>query len=515
MSLGVDLKGVVPFHPDTRHYPSLAAGMVKRVAAQMPVIDPLELRNFRRFVKKFMHNRLQSLVFDPEETFELEEWLDNNDSYNEARKQQLRECNEYYKDKKPKMTVNMFCKKEFYPEPKHLRAILARHDSYKCKVGPFFKKFGDKLFNLEWFIKKVPVDERPKKLYERFKDCAEIFDTDFSQYEATFVRELLLIERMVYAFSLKNHPLRAQIMAWIDKLIAENIIKCPGFIAGLFGKRMSGEMNTSCGNGLMNMLITFYVLRKAGNSWAQIKAYFEGDDGQGGCAYLPKEEDYRKLGCNIKIKIPESINTASFCGNVFDPIVLHNLTNPLEASAKFGWTDNKYCNASDKTWKKLLRCKSFSMVYEYRGCPILRELALYGLRVTSDVKLDLNFVKKNSNSVYKLEEIVDMYNSNGESFELRSDVINCKVEMASRLIVQNLWGITIEQQILAEEYLKNLNIIQQLDLSDFLNYPDLWKWNYNTYVREVPYYNKNLFFQKRGFETIFYMDANTRVSWYH
>lgn len=206
ISLGCHVKSASALFPDLNHGPSQLAGMTKRVAADMPPIQPVVLRRFRRFVKRFCRDQLQSLTFDPDEDFGFDEWL-NNAPYTRARKRELHQA--YYDvnlKNKVNVLVKAFIKAEFYEDAKHNRGIYSRHDAYKVLVGPYFKKFGDKLFDLPWFIKKIPVHLRPAHLMEKIQDYKKIFITDFSQFEATFVRPLMLIARMVHAWCLRKHP---------------------------------------------------------------------------------------------------------------------------------------------------------------------------------------------------------------------------------------------------------------------------------------------------------------------
>ncbi len=499
--------------PDLNHGPSLAAGMVKRVAALMPPIDPVRLKHFRKFCKRFYEKFLKEfLEFNGTETFDFDEWNDNNSSYNEARKQELREIKKQYEDKPIDTTVDAFGKHEFNTDYKFPRGIFSRHDSYKCEVGPYFKQFGDRLFSTKWFIKKIPVSDRPAAILRKLDKFPRVFCTDFSQYESTFVKELLLIERMIYALSLKKHPQRDRILSSIDKMIQTNKINWKMFSCRLFGKRMSGEMNTSCGNGLMNLLITMYNCRRAGNQWHEIDAYFEGDDGEVGVAHLPTAQFYTDLGANIKIEIPEGIHTASFCGNVFHPDVLMNVTNPMEASAKFGWTKNDYLTASTKLKKKLLRCKSLSMLYEYPGCPILRELALYGIRVTDGEEIDFNFIDKHVRNTYERDLYVEMYSVN-KTFELSEKVKKIEIDMRTRHLVEQLYGVTIEQQLQVERQLSQLNTLTELDLN--LPFDRVWAHNDQHYTVTCEYYNKNLNFSKTGYTTKVFFNQNKIVNFNH
>lgn len=499
VSLGCHIRGFSLPVPDLNHGPSLLAGCTKRVAAEMPPITQVRLRSFKRFVKKFCERYLRTLKFTPDETFEFDEWIEKT-PYPLYRRAELKKVYEESLNRKVNARVKAFAKDENYTEPKHLRGIYSRHDDYKVRVGPFFQKFGDRLFALPWFIKKIPVPQRPEALLERLGAFDKIFCTDFSQYEATFVRELMRIEHWVYQWCLEGHPMRKQMMELFTYMKSSNTIDFKDFTIRLDAKRMSGEMNTSCGNGLMNMLITFYNLYRSGNDLEKVSAFFEGDDGIIGCTNLPTAAMYRDLGANIKIEVPDSIATASFCGNVFDPTALHNVTNPMEASVAFGWIGARsYRFGTKKTHGQLLCSKSLSMLHSYPGCPILAELGAYGLRVSGHFIKDLTdeWYKAHSANSYEYD-----LNIEARDFIAEFGVPRAEVHDNTRLLVEKLYGITVEQQIYHEEYLRSLNEITELVFD--LPFPKCWLKNDSEYCLYTERVGADPFFTKTGFTTLAY-----------
>jgi hypothetical protein len=501
VSLGCHIRGASLPVPDLNHGPSLLAGCTKRVAAAMPRITQPRLRSFHRFVKKFCNKYLTSLRFSPDETFEFENWIDET-NYALYRREELKRVHELGKHSKVNASIKAFAKDENYTDFKHLRGIYSRHDDYKCRVGPFFQKFGDRLFALPWFIKKIPVPDRPHALLERLSAYDKIFCTDFSQYEATFIRDLMRIEHWVYRWCLEGHPMQQKFMELFTHMSGTNKIQFRDFCIKLIAKRMSGEMNTSCGNGLMNLLITMYNLYRIGNDLEKVHAYFEGDDGIIGCSILPTANLYSDLGATIKIEIPESIATASFCGNVFDPVALHNVTNPMEASVAFGWIGARsYRFSGTVQHGKLLCCKSLSMLYSYPGCPILAALGRYGLRVSGHHIKDLGdeWLKSHSDNLYE-------YELNRQSLDYISafGVPTCDVHINTRLLVEKLYHISVESQIFHEKYLDSLTGLQELVFD--LPFPRVWLYNDSEYCLNVDRKGRDPFFTKIGFVTPAYTE---------
>jgi hypothetical protein len=513
VSLGCEVEGVSLPVPDFDHQPSILAALTKRVAAAMPPINNRRLMGFRRFVKRFMNKNLKSLKFTPEETFEFDEWIEGA-PYAETRKRELKlvqlENNmlsfQSLNTKKYRPRVKGFIKDEPYPDPKHFRGIHSRDDPYKCRTGPYFKKFGDRLFALKWFIKKIPIDDRPAALLEKLARFRTIYCTDFSQFESTFVRELMKIEIMVYKWSLEGHPRLNEMMSLFDHLLRDNVVDYKHFTFKVQSKRMSGEMNTSCGNGLMNLLLTMYILSLKGNNLDDVDGFFEGDDGIIGCEILPTAQDYTDLGARIKIAIPTSIAEASFCGNVFHPDHLHNVTNPSEASVCFGWSyGRKYRFANRETLERLLLAKSLSYLYQYPGCPIIRSLALYGIRCTKkhiksiDEKFMINSLGNGNRYYY--EEIL----SKALHILEDSNKLNVTIGAGTRELVERLYGISIAAQLRAEEYLDNLEGIQTLKLAPFLNCNPCWYQNDLMYTRLVDRTKPDPVFVRRAGRTKFFL----------
>jgi hypothetical protein len=123
---------------------------------------------------------------------------------------------------------------------------------------------------------------------------------------------------------------------------------------------MSGEMNTSSGNGLMNLIILSYIAWKKGGS---VKAVVEGDDGLLATDVTYSTDDFTRIGIRCKLEPRQSIAVSQFCGLCFDEIELENITDPRVVLHEFAWTSRRYVGASDRKLMGLLRCKALSYLY--------------------------------------------------------------------------------------------------------------------------------------------------------
>lgn len=464
VSLGCHYEGAALPVPDLNCQKSQAMACIKRVATLMPPVNRPLLRRLRRFCSRFCKRNFSSDIFSNTEVFDFNEWI-NGCPYPAYRKDELRQVFNDMGSRKPKKVVKSFVKDECYMSYKAHRGIYSRHDEYKVSLGPFFAKVGHILFSKKWFIKKIPVHLRPHFLLDMFKDNNNVFCTDFSQFEATFVRILLdAIECQFYSFLLSNNPRQAEIMRLIRSgIMGINKIRFKDFAFNMEAKRMSGEMNTSCGNGFFNMVLTMFILEVI-YGIVDPPAAFEGDDGVAiHGPILPVAADYYNFGAIIKIEKPERLEEASFCGLIFDRVALDNVCDPIEALVSFGYTNRKYCLSSDSKLKMLLRSKSLSMLYTYPGCPMLRELGLYGLRITNDVKC--------TDSELMQMSITDMYTRElYENLPDREYVMNKKIHINTRYLVESKYKIPVQVQIDFETYLHN-----KMDLSPIV-YPMLQQY---------------------------------------
>lgn len=476
ISLGCHLLGAALPVPDISHSPSQIEGCVKRIGVQMPPINRARMRRFKRFVHKFLELHFSDCRFHNDENFEFDEYIEAT-NYSRKRKENLKDTHsKHFNENGKARNCKGFTKDENYPEYKHFRGIMSRSDDYKTRVGPFFQKFDKILFSKKQYIKKIPVTERPAWLTDKFKHARDIFNTDFTSFEATFGREMMKIERMVYSWFLKYNYKHDEIMQLFDFGINNtNTIRYRDFTIKIDRRRMSGEMNTSGGNGLMNLMMTYFILYETGNS-LDLQTAFEGDDGQvevDKC--MPSPQLYSDLGAKIKIEIPSSPSEASFCGLVYDVDALDNVTDPIDSLMSFGYTTAQYIGACDKKLKALLRSKSLSMLYEYPACPILKSLSLYGLRMTNDIddKYMKNVIEKMRLSVYYRDQWIECINNINTQ-----NMINKPIHNNSRYLVQKKFNIPILVQLEIEKYLDNLTQIQPLDLPQILTlvHPDTIKY---------------------------------------
>lgn len=485
--MGCHLLGGAAPVPDKKHTLSQIEGAVKRLAARMPDPDRAKIRRLKRFVERWLNKNMSDLRFGQDEDFEWEDYIDNT-NYSLKRRENLTATHAENFNPVKGYNIKGFTKDEaYYPEIKHFRGIHTRADDYKTRIGPFFQKFGRKIFSTKYFIKKIPVSERAKFLEDRFRDKPNLFCTDFSSFEATFGPLLMRIELYVYSWFLKYNKHHDRIMHLLRSgLCGQNRIVFKNFMYVIWARRQSGEMNTSEGNGIMNLLMTFFLLEEEGNK--EYDGIFEGDDSIITVATArPSARAYSELGANIKIDVPDNLSTASFCGLIFDEEILDNVCDPLDTLMSFGWTTEQYTNASKTKLRSLLLAKSLSLLYQYPGCPILRSLGLYGLRMSNGIDKDymLRIIEKMKMCGWDR----NMY-AEGFKFYRHEAILAKTVNLRTRLVTEQKFGIPVEIQIQCEKYLDSKNDLSPLDMPwmDPFIHRDC-RLYYDNYVVTVDDYN--------------------------
>lgn len=375
------VEGVFPIGLDSNDPITQARGIAKRMGRILPPLDTTALTSFGLFVDSFLRKHLVPL----NSIMGFEEWLDST-SYNETRKDQLRRAWEqchYTSDAVKFRKIASFMKTEPYPEFKHCRGINSRHDAFKAYSGPVFKSIERVVYDLvdcrgnRLFAKHVPVSDRPSYIMGMFEAGDQVMATDYSAFEASFRPQLMEVcEFALYRHMLRGYPKLARVICNTLGGVNHGRMRC-GVTFKLKGRRMSGDMCTSLGNGFTNLMVFSWLMQ--GRSWT---GTVEGDDGIF-CVHdrkpLPLPADYARLGFDIKIERHERPEKASFCGIVATRTGL--IKDPAKTLQSFGWTRTQTHAPEHVLWE-LLRAKALSLAYEAPHCPILRAVADRALSLT-------------------------------------------------------------------------------------------------------------------------------------
>jgi hypothetical protein len=430
------------------------AGVCKRIANQPPEPKKGLLREFATFVKQWLVDNLVPL--SNEEVPSVEQWLANT-TYRPSRVQELLRVAKRNREspncrgERRQTKVSCFVKEESYIAFKYPRCIFSRADDFKVNVGPIFSAIEHLLFQMKYFIKYVPVRERGKFVFDRLGQYEgwKTIATDYSAFESQFTRPMMkACEFQLYQYMTKHLVEGPDFMKLINNaILGQNNCSFKRFDVKIPAGRMSGEMNTSLGNGFTNLMVFLFLNSRLGN---MCDCLVEGDDMI--ACYRGKEitaQMYSDLGFNVKLQNCEKLNTASFCGQIFDLENRRVICDPLKILLNFGWTSQQYANAGFKVREELRNAKAMSFLAQYPGCPIVSSFCEQVLRCSKMKRFRLGTDLRHFQVQQFLKE---------RYFDVRLE----KVTMSSRILMEEVFGFTISEQLSLEAYFDELSVIKPI-----------------------------------------------------
>lgn len=377
--------GIYPFGRDTNDSATQFDALQKRLCRKLPDIDPAVLSDFRKFVGEWCAENLSPIQAGGVLSFE--EWLEST-TYSGKRKDELRsvysELAGQLPDKETSSRVNAFIKTESYPVGptfKAARWICSRCDAAKVSMGPAFKTIEREVYSNHHFVKHVPVKDRPALISSLTSAGLRYIITDYTAFEASFHPDLMhACELQMYAYMLQNYPDLANYV--VRTIGGVNKIRTRlGTRVTILGRRMSGDMCTSLGNGFTNLMLMKFFCARIGSSF---DGFVEGDDGVFAInGPLPTKEMFATLGFDIKLAEISSPSLGGFCGVFSAGSSL--VRDPVRFLQDFGWTST-CVDGGEHTMMALLRAKALSALYEAPACPIVSAIAARALELTTGVE---------------------------------------------------------------------------------------------------------------------------------
>lgn len=423
----------------------------------------------------------------------FESWLKAT-RYPQRRKIQLQQLHDRIDelgintDSRDVCRVKCFIKNESYPKFKFPRAIYSRSDMFKIMIGRFFKVLEESIYHLKnpngvpYFIKPIPHCDRTNFIIEHFNygpgfTCEGVyrryFTADYKAMEGSFRPELMRkVEMVMYDHVLQFLPCVGEFRRLMEVLFGVNVCVFRNFVLKIVGRRMSGEMNTSLGNGFSNLMIILYNLREIGVFDAVVVV--EGDDSlvsYVGRLMVPCM--WSRFGFTVFMMYHISPNLASFCGQLFDESSGVVIADPMKIVLNFSWFNKKYREVGRNIRYGLIRGKALSLLYLYPGCPIVQSFALAYIRLTKDYKVYID----STLDAYKKRILFDAIKF--AKLPVRD------VEPTARDFMQLVYGIAPTSQCKIEEYFDGLTTICPIrpPLYEFVSQDCLY-YDFN-YVRDV------------------------------
>lgn len=469
-STGFHVPGYCVPHPDTSDIVTMFNGAVARMGKDEtspvdPILqpDPVILADFDGYVKtKVMDFKPLPLGLD----MSAENWINNlSHNYSEKKKKDLLRVAAELPSTRTlfhKRHGAYFAKAEGMPKMKHSRGICSPEDAIKCRLGAAAHYMEDYVYSNGhgWkvhFIKHVPVWNRPRYILDLLRMVGGgVMATDYSNFECSHSREVMIAgELQVYKRLLLNYP---DVYRDFAMICTTNIMRNKqGLTLKIIGRRCSGDMVTSLGNGVVNALLIMYLNDRT--EAGLVGAVVEGDDS---LMSLPKPLDFTlaiKLGFVVKKVSSDSIGRAGFCGLIFDEEDLVNIVNPFERLASVGWTGSNAKHGGSKVMLELAKANFMSLLAEASRCPVLGAVALCVVcclhgsvaRYVKDWWVDgyiLNHKRPGT-----LDDIREMGVPLGE------------VPQRTRILFEACYGVTVAEQLRIEQWCKTafLDGVRPLD----------------------------------------------------
>ncbi len=485
-TLMTHVEGGVP-HTVDRYDPVLfLKGTLKRNLGYITAVSRPWLRRFRDFVRRVVRQ-----LFTPlRRLLSFEEWLAKS-NYSGPRKEELRRTNLQYqnrwkrldmimrkflsgtevkdKDFLKVMQVNSFDKAEFYDDIKYPRTINSRSDAYKCRVGPAVHSMEEVVYQLKWFIKHIPVSDRPDYISTHLPRNAKFkYSIDFSSFEESFPTSLQMsCERWLYCWLLKDFPSE---LDWV--LAQASDFRSKGCGVSVSGQccRMSGEMTTSLGNGFTNLMLHLFNMDCQGLDWREYCGIIEGDDSLSATQHKPDTEIWARLGFVTKIQYEPLLNEASFCGNVYVEGQNRSIGDPRYYCATAGWSFKNF-GSSERVRRMLTFAKGASFVSQFAGSPIIAELGARLIR-------ESGVTNKDFDRWFSKTTMFDVYERN--RLQKRRDT-EVPVTSEARALCCRKFNVPVETQLILEHILRHGS--GPIDSEAFLVlFPPSWRKNYASTV---------------------------------
>lgn len=307
-------------------------------------------------------------------------------------------------DLKRDSKISAFVKNErYFEEGKAPRMIMGRNPIFNILYAQIVEPVESAFFKLEQVANACDF----KKCADKFsKLVGEWFmENDMSKYESSQRMFVLQLEYIVYS------QLMPHMQKQIDKLFAAKIVKNCTTTTGVNFKmvygRGSGDMDTSCGNGILNYVSTQYnqimnfckQCKLSACNEPNCKTYkfvLKGDDSYASIPTGAKVDNhYKCFGFDAKIVVRQTPESVEFCSGHFIEIspgewlyvqklqkLVESLTTCInEDTVRNGWAAHYY--------------RSLGMMYNvlYGKIPVYRDIANFLLNTNTTLGLNINLIQ--------------------------------------------------------------------------------------------------------------------------
>lgn len=271
-------------------------------------------------------------------------------------------------------TINIFQKCENYPDIKEARAISPCSQEVKALLGGFIHLCDEHLIKTtNFFVKTMNPYKIQKKMREIASRWSCFMGSDYSSYEGSQDYDWLNnVELKLYKKLFANYP---EVYDYF-RLPYENghyFYYKHRKIGHLYGKRMSGDMQTSIGNGITNASIWLYTAFKHNQG---IEFLVEGDDAFL-CSDSPLDTTIvNSLGFDCKIDGPshnyqDIMFLSMICVDKYSYANFYKILDKIGVVKSLYFSQAASSNRQSKKLEDYLYTKAYCFLYMYPCTPIL------------------------------------------------------------------------------------------------------------------------------------------------
>lgn len=389
--LPIRVPGYVAFCNDTHDNHTMLNALTARLLRDVPEPDMNLISEFGKFTQHWLDRHLPHGL----PPWSYDRWRSSLDMNHVQLSQfdaahDLLEFQGGLPTRKQCEDVTTFAKTEsYYPKPKHNRLINSPSQVFKVFTGPMVKAVEEVLYELPYFVKHMTSAQRARKVASFDQPGWHYYVTDFSAFEASLGPAFMEVcECLLYKHVLGDNA-ATQVLNYT--ITHKRKLRTRGrFYAESYGRRMSGDTCTSCGNGFSNLMLNLFIAEKTRN---EIRCLVEGDDGMIAARNPVFSDLYTRLGFDIKLVEVESACTAlsivdgapqPFCGLLVSSD-MQIIREPGKTICSLTWT-HSFIDGSLLLMRRLQRAKALCCLFETPDCPIISVLAHYILDCTAGVK---------------------------------------------------------------------------------------------------------------------------------
>lgn len=387
---------VIPFFWNARSAANMYEGIVRRLGRRLPTPSRQSLASLRYYA----FQQASAMAPPPEAgDFVSHEQYVNEGHWTQAQKEQML-LHWHEADGQPAAVdyvAKAFGKEEFLPATdKSLRIICPRSDIVVVREGRVFRTIDHWWAKHGPTVKLVPIPDRMRYISGLFGPLSGAAPkyylcTDFTSFEHSLTPLVMRNTELQWIkYLIRNDEFqREDFRSFQQCLGKQSRIRFKHGVAKV-NSRMSGDVDTSTGNGMVNWTVIYAITRRLG--WTgPLRGVVEGDDGifavDGPLPMRDGQPDAAgfaaiaaEFGFTLKLEVHEDFNECGFLQMFYDDTNDTTLVDPVKKLATVSVTLSPAATTPAATLE-LQYAKNLSLLVEARAVPVVTAFALMNKRI--------------------------------------------------------------------------------------------------------------------------------------